>query len=287
MTNLIESLFLYIGQSIFVTVGQLLVFIAPGLAIAFVMQVLAGQVERLATHTMGRVAFHGLFGWLGISVHELGHVLFGLLFGHNIVKVQLFNPNPYSAVGGYVLSLYNSRSIYQRVGRFFIGIGPILFGTVVIYSAARLLLDSAIFLAMDHALAAGAMPAESFATFALLDTTVQGSWAFLSSLFNPAYLLDWRWYLFLYIAFAIGSFIRLSRPDIQGAMAGFTTFVGCLLFWNIGTLWMGDLMGGTFGFVGQFYVFFYAIMSITIIMNLLAIGLLLAIAAITRRTMTR
>jgi hypothetical protein len=36
---------------------------------------------------------------------------------------------------------------------------------------------------------------------------------------------DWRFYLFLYVAFSVGSSITLSKADVEGAWKGFVAFV--------------------------------------------------------------
>ncbi len=239
------QIFTYVGQVILITATQLIIMFAPGIGLALGMQFLAGTIQRLAYRTLGRGLFLGLFGWLGTTVHELGHLVFLLLFGHQIVEVQFFNPDPYAPQLGYVNARYDPNSVYQNIGKFFAGIGPILFGTLLIYLAA-----------------------------------VEGAWAFATSLLRVDYLLDWHWYAFLYLAFAIGSSIRLSPADIQGATSGFLTILGLMLLFNLATLWMADATATILGMMSTFYGFFYAITSIALVMNLVALLLLFLLAVV-------
>jgi multisubunit Na+/H+ antiporter MnhG subunit len=86
--------------------------------------------------------------------------------------------------------------------------------------------------------------------------------------------------VFLYLAFAIGSSIRLSPADIHGATSGFLTILGLLLLFNLATLWMADATATILGMMSTFYGFFYAITSIALVMNLVALLLLFLLAVV-------
>lgn len=81
------------------------------------------------------------FNLIGTPVHELGHLLFGLLFGYKIDQICLFRTTKKALRSGgtlgYVKMHHENRSVLQKMqgdlGQFFIGIGPLLFGPTVIY----------------------------------------------------------------------------------------------------------------------------------------------------------
>lgn len=83
-----------------------------------------------------------LVGGLGVAVHEFGHALFAVVFGHHIDKIQLLNFH-YAQTGtlGSVEHSWNERNIYQRLGNFFIGIGPYYMCSIAIYLLQRFLLN--------------------------------------------------------------------------------------------------------------------------------------------------
>ena len=54
--------------------------------------------------------------------------------------MKLFDPDPETGTLGYVQHTYESSSLYQMAGNFFIGIGPILLGSALIYLFLYLLL---------------------------------------------------------------------------------------------------------------------------------------------------
>src|SRR5690349_15781630 len=122
----VEGIFSYMLRAGMATFGQLLLFMGPGLILVTAMSFLAGQVQRLAARSLGLGLYLGLFGWLGTSIHEIGHAIFHSLFGHHIVEFQPYKPDA-SGTLGYVKFTYNQNSLYQQIGMFFAAIGPILF----------------------------------------------------------------------------------------------------------------------------------------------------------------
>ena len=69
---------------------------------------------------------------IGTPIHEAGHALMCLIFGHKIEDVQLYQPNQKTGVLGYVSHSYNKKNLWQNIGNFFIGLGPIFSGLLVI-----------------------------------------------------------------------------------------------------------------------------------------------------------
>jgi hypothetical protein len=138
---MVESILSYLWQALSATLIQLLILLGPGLVLTLILNFETRFIENRAVSTMGRGWYLGLCGWLGTIVHELGHAFFCVIFGHKITDMKLFSPNPETGALGYVKHTYNRKNIYQLVGNFFIGIGPILLGTVVIFLLAYWLLN--------------------------------------------------------------------------------------------------------------------------------------------------
>jgi hypothetical protein len=66
--------------------------------------------------------------WIGVPLHELGHLLAALLFRHRIVDVSFFDPDPRTGTLGYVRHGCSRRSVYQILGGFPIGVAPVVTG---------------------------------------------------------------------------------------------------------------------------------------------------------------
>lgn len=193
--------------------GQiLLVGVLPWILTAWCLNYISELMRR-------RLAFLGdrTFIYLtapGVAVHELGHAAFCVIFGHKIVKLNLFSPEADGTLG-YVRHQYNPKSLYQRIGNFFIGTGPIWGGLLLLYLVSRLLLSRDVFASEGGFL-------NSLSSFLKLFFSLK-SWTSVS------------FYIWLYAALTISAHITLSPPDIKGAKDGFIVFVGviflsCLLF---------------------------------------------------------
>lgn len=69
---------------------------------------------------------------IGTPVHELGHAVMCLLFGHKIKRIKLWSPRHEDGVYGFVEHTYNRKNPWARLGCLFIGVGPIFSGLGVI-----------------------------------------------------------------------------------------------------------------------------------------------------------
>ena len=235
----------------------------------------AGFVERRALGTMGRGWYLGLFGWLGTSVHELGHAVFCLIFRHKITRMKLFDPDPGTGTLGYVEHSYNPANIYQLAGNFFIGIGPILLGTAVIYLVSYFLLGLHPF-QNTASLQITEIQLDSWnAIGQLLQNIGTSSLSFLGSIFSWDHFATWQLYVFIYLAFAIGSSITLSPPDIKSTLIGLSVILVLIFIFNLVTVWAGDLTANIFSRTSGYFIVFYAVMFFTLLMNIAVAGLIL------------
>lgn len=268
----------YLWQAAQSTLSQLVLLLGPGLALAFVMHLLSGFIARRTCRLIGRSAFLALFGWLGTMVHEGGHALFCLLFGHRITAIKWFDCSCRDGSYGYVRHSYDPDSLYQHSGRFFIGIGPLLLGTAVIYYSARILLGTELLVPLNQNTAAALLTANT--SFAALATALgQSCLNLLTTLFTARNLTSWQLYLFLYLSFSVGSAITLSPQDIKGTWSGFVVLTGLLLAFNVGTSWLGSVPDSIFRVLGSSCSVFYAAMLLAVFMNAMIAALLLLVPA--------
>ena len=87
-----------------------------------------------------------LTAWIGVPIHELGHAIMCVLFRHKIVATQFFPTDTSQGALGYVQHQYNHKSVYQRIGNFFIGIGPIISGITALILLMRYFVPNSYFL---------------------------------------------------------------------------------------------------------------------------------------------
>lgn len=257
------------------TVNQVFILLGPGIILAFLMSFVAGNVEKFAFRVLGRKLYLVLFGWLGTMVHELGHATMCILFRHKITEVKWFDPDAKGGSLGHVYHSYHPNSVYQRIGNFFIGIGPVILGPIVIYFAARFLLGPQVVSSMPDVPINSAAFSSFGALLALTESTFTGALAVLSTIISLENLTNWKFYLFMGITFSVGSSITLSWPDIKGAFRGFAALVIFILMFNLIAVFFSDFINRYVILISASYSFFYGIIFFTMILNLLALALLL------------
>jgi hypothetical protein len=84
----------------------------------------------------------------------------------------------------------------------------------------------------------------------------------------------WKFALFIYLFYSIGSSVTLSPSDIKGAFRGFIYFVVLLLLFNIATIWNGDITTRFFEKTSNQISGFYFLIILSMAMNLVFIAVL-------------
>ena len=251
-----------------VTLIQLFALGGPVLLLIALLSWLSGYVGLFASRALGRSTYYFLFGWLGTLVHEIGHLMAALLFRHQVASFHPFTLDPNARVQGSVGIKPFYASLYQTFGLFFFGIAPVVFGPLVIYLALYVLFHgqmAEIWRMIDR---------RSAITEPGISSILSSGLAFLGFVFSPRHLLDWRLYLFLYIAFAVGSSIRLSPADVNIAKLGCLPFIALLFLLNTVLLSLGSTGSATFAWLTQYYTFLYILLCFVILLDVLAIAIL-------------
>ena len=216
------------------TIGNyLLSALILSLEILFVLSLLASIFSFLGKKNTFYIyncfGMNGLVitGLIGTVVHEFSHMLFCLIFRHEIVEFSLFRPykSRFDGVMGYVNHSCDRSSPYQMVGNFFIGIAPIIVGTGCMILFMSILL-----------------PEEFKATY----QTFNQNMAYMSNInsigdslniyiniviaiihnLNPFIGHSWpRYIVFIYIMYSITSHMDLSKEDIINSRAGLLVFI--------------------------------------------------------------
>ncbi len=189
---------------------------------------------RLCFVLMGRRAgrlFWLVTSWLGTPVHEMGHVLMCLLFGHRIERMRLV---PTHSGGAMVEHSYNKRNLYATLGNLFIGIGPIVTGLSAILLTLHLVYPASLqgyFSALAAIVADGASEADMFACI----------WQLMRGLWMEETRALWTRLLAAIILFSIAIHVRLSTADVRGMLRGLPNYlVICALIAGVITLIGGD-----------------------------------------------
>jgi len=281
----IAAILLYLLNVLLSTVLQLFILLGPFVFLAFLMHQISRQSEKLSVQVMGRKAFLYVFAWLGVSVHELSHALFCIIFGHRIDDIVLFSPNSNGTLG-YVKHSYNRGSLYHNIGHFFIGLGPLIVGSLLLYVISYFLFGFHTGL-IQHI----ELKAETLYNLSALKMTgaavLTNMKTYYHLIFNGTFTAWWKVVLLTYLLYAIGSSMTLSSADIKSASTGFFFFVIILFFFNLLTLWIGSFTKDAFISLSNRFSILYVLVIMSMIINLIFVFILLAINAIKGLANTR
>ncbi len=292
MKETLQKIWDYVLDAGITTLTQLFVLLGPLLLLALLMNIVARKNEELSYKVLGQKVYLYVFGWLGTAVHELGHAIFAVIFAHKISEIKLFSPNSGKSLG-HVKHSYKAGNPYQTIGNFFIGIGPILLGTALLFVVTWFLFGLNIFqIAEKHHVL---INIELFINIDLLKTTAintgKGIWECTDIILNGPKTNWWKLALFFYLFYAVGSSITLSASDIKGAFRGFVYFVFLLLLFNLCTLGMGSFAIGFFRKINHYLSGFYFLIIVSMGLNIVFIVVLwlfnLVLSQILNNTPTR
>ena len=220
------------------TVGKYLLYVVELLLLTLGSVTVCGVVsyltERIFVRMTDSTALLYVSSILGTPIHELGHALMCLVFGHKITEMRLLLPPRHSSgTLGYVAHSYNPRNPWAVLGNLFIGVGPIFSGLGVIVLTLML-----------------TFPAEWRAYVALsgMESVGNGTvWdiakAILSLLLSmpKAFFTD-RWWVALLGTVVILFVVRhvtLSWADIRGALTALPLYALMLAVFALVTMLLG------------------------------------------------
>ncbi|HZL99277.1 MAG TPA: hypothetical protein VFD43_03405 [Planctomycetota bacterium] len=189
--------------------------------------------SQLTGRLVSRIGWSGVWltGWLGVPVHELSHAAACVVFGHKIQRMRLFAPDRATGRLGDVRHAFDPKNPWQQAGRFFIGVAPLVGGSLVLWALSATLGPDGL---RFQPLAAGPGPASAVA--AAVD---QGA-ALLRGLSEPAVLGRWTTWVFLYLCLCVGAHMAPSGTDLKGGVTGLALLLAALFAANLIVLACGD-----------------------------------------------
>lgn len=215
-------------------------------------------------------------GFIGTIVHELSHTIMALIFNHKIVKIELFRPRKYKEDGvlGFVRHTYNPSSIYQQVGNFFIGIAPMIFGTLAI-SLIFIIFSNSNYqqFANSFNVSLYHVSVKSFNFLNFLQLLLQDVFFLFKTIFSFDYIFDINHLIMIFLIYSISTHMTLSISDLKGSLKGLLVcfsliFILTLLsnIFDISNVFLTDYM-----FTINLYIFLF--LMIGLIFSLLTLFL--------------
>jgi len=273
MGDFIQLALDYLIKATTSTAVQLFILLGPLLLLAVLMHFLSSANEKLSFYVLGQKLYLYLFGWLGTSIHETGHALFAILFGHKIKEIQLFKPDPKSGTLGYVKHSYDEKNLYHQAGNFFIGLGPVFMCTLMLFLLSLLLYGINFFNFSDIKITAGTLQ-----SFSLLKAEIvkfpEVITLFLKEVFNGEHSAWWKTVILIYSLYSIGSSITLSPADLSTSGKGLLIITLLFFAFNLATVWMGNFAIAWLTKVSFVFSGVYTIMLLVLVVNLVFVVLL-------------
>jgi hypothetical protein len=183
----------------------------------FVFGLLIHFISHFMFNSLGKAfgpAGTYLVAWLGTPIHELGHVIFCIIFGHKITRVELFSPDPKTGTLGYVNHEWHKSNPWQVLGNFFIGIGPIIVGSLALLGLFYLLAPNGS-QAWDSIIAGANEIGSDNSISGYLAVLKDSFLVFTKSVFTITNISSWQFWVFCYLAICVASNIRLSLADMK------------------------------------------------------------------------
>jgi hypothetical protein len=230
----IELITDFLKSAILLTFGQIAGFFGILFFFGLILYFLARNTRRVYAKSTGPWLDIVVTGWIGTPVHEIGHALFCLIFFHRIEKIKLFDPNPREGTMGYVVHSYNKKNLWQRIGNFFIGVGPVVFGALVLWLLMYLLLPEMKLLLKAIEKQAAIINALELSNWQVaLSPLLESAKLTLNALSKPENFSRWQFWLFVYYSLSIASHMELSLPDLKSALSGFLNLVLLIFLVNL------------------------------------------------------
>ena len=232
MNDILIFLKFYI-QVLFYPIG---VFIIFGLVVALfekAFHVFTGKTGRFLVIVTSVV---------GTPIHELGHALMCILFGHKITAMSLWQPNNKDGLLGYVEHTYNKRNPYQLLGNLFIGLGPIFSGLLVIFGVLSLCFPMTL---NGYMTSSQLLLSEGNNLFHVFVESLK----LIPSVLSEGSISIWLKVLGIIIILSVCLHINLSPMDIKGSMRSIPIYLAlCLIFslvmWLLGENFVSDVVFG-------------------------------------------
>ena len=213
------------------TLTNVMLLLAVVLGPLLVFALAIHQIERLMQRRLAeRFGWKSVLwtGWLCTPIHELSHAMMCRLFGHRVDEVVLFEPDIESGRLGYVRHSFRRHHWFEEIGNVFIGLAPLLGGSIVLGLLLWLFYPDSISGAIETA--KGQTEPVNMMGRAWDIVQLMGQ-----EVVTPANLGTVKFWTFLYLVLCVGSHMAPSASDYRGAgrgavMLGVPLLVGVTLF---------------------------------------------------------
>lgn len=236
------------------------ILIAVGLLLGWIESV----SNRWAYEAFGKPGII-LTSCIGTPIHEVGHAIMCLIFGHKINSIKLFDINPENSIIGYVNHSFNKYNLYQRSGNFFISLGPIFSGTATILFFMYML-EPNTFTALQEYIVS--VPVEGTNIVDFIKWSGHSIMIVYAGIVNSGSVGSRSFWMFLFLAMCTASHIALSKADINNAISGLVVTLLVVVLFNIGASLCGIETLKYVLAVAKYNIYLISVLSVSIAFSL-------------------
>jgi len=251
------------------------------IAVGFLLGWIESISNRWAYQAFGKPGIM-LTACIGTPIHEIGHALMCLLFGHKIIAMKLFDINPKNSILGYVNHSFNKYNLYQRSGNFFISLGPIFSGTAAILFFMYML-EPNTFKALQTYVVSAPVDSTNIVDF------IKWSWHSImivyTGIVNSPSIGSPSFWIFLLLAICTASHIALSKEDIKNAVSGLVVTLFIVVLFNVGAFLCGIETLKYVLAVAKYNIYLISVLSVSIEFSLVT-ALIMGIFCRIKKLMT-
>ena len=264
------------------TFVQLISLFGILILVGFLIHIIERQSVKFIYRSFG---LKGLLvtSWIGTPIHELGHYVMCKIFNHQVTAVQWFPKDQHAGVLGFVEHRYNSRSLYQRIGVFFISIGPLFSGLLALSLLLYVLLPNSYdtFVHLTKSIQPTSLTPENIALI------LTASFEMISTIFTLDNVTTIGFWIFLLLAACICTHISLSPADLRGAFSGSMTIAITLFVINWGAIFIGFNTTTFIAMLATYNAYLIGWMSFVLCMSVMTLVLTFTISFIKNRKFLR
>ena len=229
----------------------------------FIYQIIEAKSNYYIIKTFGLNGL--LITGIGTVIHEFSHYLMCKIFGHDVTEVKLFRPFKFKDDGilGYVKHSYDRNSLLQRIGNFFIGIAPMIIGTLVMLLILIILFPK-LYTSFNYSIKISE-PIDIFKVF------TENIEMFYESIFNVNNIVDIKFWIFIYLMLSITLHMSLSKPDLENAKEGLLyIFILSIFIAFIFHIFNLDILK-MFSYILIYNSFLFALLSLGLIFSIIGL----------------
>ena len=234
------------------------------ITVGFLLGWIESVSNRWAYQALGKPGIL-LTSCIGTPIHESGHALMCLLFGHKINSIKFFDMNPQDSTLGYVNHSFNKHNLYQVIGNLFISLGPIFSGTAAILFFMYML-EPNTFNALEKYVVTAPVDSNNIVDF--IKWSGHSIMIVYIEILNSGNTGSPSFWLFLLLAICTASHIALSKEDINNAITGLVVTLFVVVLINIGATLCGI---GTLKYVlevAKYNIYLVSVLSVSIAFSL-------------------